>query len=149
MRQHIEKVVVNVANGKIKNTKKFYEDFISVFGQKPLFIKMRKKGISFKIKAGMIIGGMCTLRKDRASNFINILKWLVIPNIKAFKGFKKTCINGNTINIGITDISNAMHLTSSPIESFTGFNVSIITRSSNTGQTLKLFTEEFELPLLN
>jgi len=148
MKQFINKAVVNIANGKLKDTKKFLLDFISYFGQKPLFVKMKKKGMTFKIKPGMIIGGMCTLRKNNAENFIQILRWLVIPNIRGFKGFKSTCINKNTINLGIKDINNAIHISSTPIDSFTGFNISIVTTAKDEEETKDIFVNKLGLPLV-
>ena len=107
----IEKIVLNsgvsqaITNQKyLENTEKLIQHIGQ--GQKPTRTQAKKSIVSFKLREGMPIGCMLTLRKKRAWNFLFNLINLSLPQIKNFRGLpSKSFDRQGSYNLGINDLN--------------------------------------------
>ena len=94
----LEKVVVNMGLGSaVQNVKiidSAVEELTAITGQKVVVTKARKSIASFKLREGMPIGCMVTLRQDRMYEFIERLISVVLPRIRDFKGISGKAFDG-------------------------------------------------------
>lgn len=127
----VRSIHVNCYVGKISNLNQYFKEFRTIFNQQPYVIKSRKKSASFKLRAGIKCGLKATIRGKNLANFITILRFLILPSIRNFKGFKPSIANGRFINLGIRNIEGSPHLISSNITHIKGFNLTIETTSDH------------------
>jgi large subunit ribosomal protein L5 len=94
----LEKVVVNMGLGSaVQNVKiidSAVEELTAIAGQKVVVTKARKSIASFKLREGMPIGCMVTLRQDRMYEFLERLISVVLPRIRDFKGISGKAFDG-------------------------------------------------------
>ncbi len=94
----LEKVVVNMGLGSaVQNVKiidSAVEELTAIAGQKVVVTKARKSIASFKLREGMPIGCMVTLRRDRMYEFLERLISVVLPRIRDFKGISGKAFDG-------------------------------------------------------
>lgn len=139
----LEKIVVNVGVGDaIQNVKLLdsaVSDLASITGQKPA-IKRAKKAISnFKLKAGMPIGCMVTLRKNHMYEFFDRLVNIAIPRVRDFRGTSPTSFDGRgNYNLGVEEQIIFPEIDYDKVEKIRGMNITICT-------TAKTDEEGFEL----
>ncbi len=94
----IEKIVVNmgigeaIANAKVLDTA--VEELKSVTGQKPVVTKAKKSIAAFKLRQGMNIGTMVTLRGDRMYEFLDRLISVALPRVRDFRGISGKAFDG-------------------------------------------------------
>jgi large subunit ribosomal protein L5 len=139
----LDKIVVNVGAGDaIQNAKLLdsaMSDLASITGQKPA-VKRAKKAISnFKLKAGMPIGCMVTLRKNRMYEFFDRLVNITIPRIRDFRGTSPTSFDGRgNYNLGVEEQIIFPEIDYDKVEKIRGMNITVCT-------TAKTDEEGFEL----
>ena len=104
----IEKVVVNmgmgeaIANSKILDTAT--DELRSITGQKPVITKAKKSIASFKLRQGMPIGVVVTLRGDRMYEFLDRLMSVALPRVRDFRGVSPKAFDGRgNYTIGIRE----------------------------------------------
>jgi large subunit ribosomal protein L5 len=94
----IEKVVVNMGLGEaVQNPKSLdvaVRDLTSIVGQKVVITRAKKSIATFKLRAGMPIGAMCTLRGARMHEFMDRLFTLALPRIRDFRGVSDRAFDG-------------------------------------------------------
>lgn len=94
----LEKIVINSGVGETtQNIKAIqYAEYAitRISGQKPLITKSKKSIASFKLRQGLPIGCMVTLRKDRMYNFLDRLVSVALPRVRDFKGIPKKGFDG-------------------------------------------------------
>ena len=128
----LEKIVVNVGVGDaIQNVKLLdsaVSDLASITGQKPA-IKRAKKAISnFKLKAGMPIGCMVTLRKNHMYEFFDRLVNVAIPRVRDFRGTSPTSFDGRgNYNLGVEEQIIFPEIDYDKVEKIRGMNITICT----------------------
>lgn len=139
----IEKITINMGlglNGQNKIfLKKAIEEISIITCQYPLIIKSKKSISNFKIRKGMLIGLLVTLRKDKMYTFLEKLIKLVFPRTRDFQGLNITNFDkqGN-YNFGLNEQLLFPEFDDILIESKRGFDISIITTAKN-------YTESFFL----
>lgn len=108
----IEKIVINIGLGKIRNQANFEEKILPEImkelamatGQKPAMRGAKKSVAGFKIRAGDIVGLQTTLRGKKMRDFFIRLIDIVLPRVKDFKGLDLKQIDGNgNLNIGLRE----------------------------------------------
>lgn len=104
----IEKIVVNVGFGRIVKESKVVEriekDLAKITGQKPSLRKAKKSIAGFKIRQGVGIGMMVTLRGRRLYDFIDRLISVALPRSRDFHGIDaKSFDQGGSLNIGVRE----------------------------------------------
>lgn len=140
----ITKVVVNAGLGNIlKDSKddfeKIMEDMTSILGQKPVVTKAKKAIAGFKIREGMPVGLMATLRGERMYEFLDRLITIALPQVRDFRGLNKKGFdrNGN-FNIGIREHIIFSEVNRDVIKNIIGFEVNVATTAETDDQACML-----------
>ncbi len=149
----LEKIVVNAGLGNIlKNSsddlKNITEDFENIVGQKPVITKAKKAISSFKIREGMPVGMMVTLRGDRMYEFLDRLANVVLPQVRDFRGLKKTAFDGKgNYSIGIREHIVFPEVTRDNIRTIFGMEVNIATSAKTDEEAYELL-KRMGLPIV-
>ena len=128
----IEKVSINVGTGKALSDAKIFEEIVNdlslITGQKPVKQKAKKSISSFKIREGMIVGVMVTLRGQRMYEFIDRLVSIVLPRVRDFRGLEKKSFDGKgNFNIGVKEHIVFPEINQENVRNIFGLEVSITT----------------------
>jgi len=150
----ITKVVVNVGLGNIlKNSsedmKNIQEDFENIVGQKAVITKAKKAISSFKLREGMPVGMMVTLRGERMYEFLDRLANVVLPQVRDFRGLKKTAFDGRgNYSIGIKEHIVFPEVTRDNIKTIFGMEVNIATSAKSDAEAY-LLLKKVGLPIVD
>ena len=94
----LDKIVINIGLGDIKENPKELENAISeltqITGQKPITTKSKKAIAAFKLRAGVPIGCKVTLRKGKMYDFANKLFNVALPRVRDFRGVPSNSFDG-------------------------------------------------------
>ncbi len=139
----IEKVVVNmgmgeaIANSKILDTA--VEELRSVTGQKPVVTKAKKSIAAFKLRQGMNIGTMVTLRGDRMYEFLDRLISVALPRVRDFRGISAKAFDGRgNYTLGIREQLIFPEIDFNKVDKTRGMNISIVTTAKTDEQARAL-----------
>ncbi len=128
----IEKIVVNmgmgeaIANAKILDTAA--DELRAITGQKPVITKAKKSIASFKLRQGMSIGVMVTLRGDRMYEFLDRLVSVALPRVRDFRGVSPKAFDGRgNYTIGVREQLIFPEIDFNQVEKLRGMNISIVT----------------------
>jgi large subunit ribosomal protein L5 len=92
------KVTINMGLGEAKDSSKIVESALKelelITGQKPVSTRAKKSISNFKLRAGMPIGAMITLRADKMYVFVDKLFNIVLPRVRDFRGLKENSFDG-------------------------------------------------------
>ena len=132
----LEKIVINmglgeaVANSKIVDTAA--AELTSIAGQKPVVTKAKKSIASFKLRAGMPIGSMVTLRGDRMYEFLDRLVSVALPRVRDFRGVSPKSFDGRgNYTLGIREQLIFPEIDFNKVDKTRGMNISIVTTARN------------------
>ena len=128
----IKKVILNMGLGEaiynIKVLDKGAEELALIGGQKPVIRKAKKSIAGFKLREGMPIGCMVTLRRDRMYDFLDKLFNIALPRVKDFRGLSEKIFDGRAnCSIGIKEQIIFPEIAYDKIEKIKGLNVTIVT----------------------
>jgi large subunit ribosomal protein L5 len=128
----LDKIVINTGVGDaIQNIKLLdaaVQDLALIAGQKAMIRKAKKAISNFKLKAGMPIGCMVTLRKNRMYEFMDRLVNVAIPRIRDFRGTPPDSFDGRgNYTLGIKEQIIFPEIDYDKVEKIRGMNISIIT----------------------
>ncbi|HEX9004031.1 MAG TPA: 50S ribosomal protein L5 [Blastocatellia bacterium] len=128
----LEKIVINVGLGEaIANAKALdaaVGDLMIIAGQKPVVTKAKKSIAAFKLREGMSIGAMVTLRGDRMYEFLDRLVSLALPRVRDFRGVSPKAFDGRgNYTIGLKDQLIFPEIDFGKIDKARGMNVCIVT----------------------
>jgi large subunit ribosomal protein L5 len=149
----LTKVVVNVGLGNIlrnngEDLKNIQEDFENIVGQKAVITKAKKAISSFKLREGMPVGMMVTLRGERAYEFLDRLANVVLPQVRDFRGLKKTAFDGKgNYSIGIREHIVFPEVTRDNIKTIFGMEVNIATTAQSDAESY-LLLKKLGLPIV-
>ncbi len=139
----IEKVVVNmgvgeaISNAKILDTA--VEELRSITGQKPVVTKAKKSIASFKLRQGMNIGTMVTLRGERMYEFLDRLISVALPRVRDFRGISGKAFDGRgNYTLGIREQLIFPEIDFNKVDKTRGMNISIITTAQTDEQSRAL-----------
>jgi large subunit ribosomal protein L5 len=139
----VEKVVLNISLGEAIQNARALEaasaDLATVTGQLPVITKARKSIANFKLRQGMSIGAMVTLRDKRMYDFLDRLINAVIPRIRDFQGVSRDSFDGHgNYSLGIKEQIIFPEIDYDKIDKVRGLQVSIVTtaRSDEEGRRL-------------
>lgn len=132
----LEKIVINMGLGEaISNPKVLdiaVEELKAITGQKPVITKAKKSIASFKLRQGMRIGAMVTLRGDRMYEFLDRLISIALPRVRDFKGLSPKSFDGRgNYTLGIREQIIFPEVDFNKVDRIRGMNVSIVTTASN------------------
>lgn len=128
----LEKVVINMGLGEaIQNIKildSAAEELAAISGQKAVITKAKKSIASFKLRQGMPIGCMVTLRKDRMYEFLDRLMNISLPRVRDFKGISAKGFDGRgNYSLGIKEQLIFPEINYDKVDKIKGLNISIVT----------------------
>ncbi len=132
----LEKIVVNMGLGEaIQNIKildSASEEIALITGQKPVITKAKKSIASFKLRQGMPIGCMVTLRKARMYEFLDRLLNVALPRVRDFKGLSpKACDGRGNYTLGIKEQLIFPEISYEKVDKVKGLNITIVTSAKN------------------
>jgi large subunit ribosomal protein L5 len=128
----VEKITVNIGLGEaIQNIKVLdsaANDISIITGQKPVITKAKKSIASFKLRAGMPIGCMVTLRRERMYEFLQKLVTIVLPRVRDFKGVSSKSFDGRgNYTLGLREQIIFPEIEYDKIDKSRGMNITITT----------------------
>ncbi len=146
----IVKVTVNRGLGEASQNAKALEASLSeialITGQKPVVTRARKAIAGFKIRQGMPVGMMVTLRSDRMYAFLNRLINLALPRIRDFRGVSPKSFDGRgNYTLGIREQLIFPEVEYDSIDQIRGMDISIIT-TANTDEEGRALLKELGMP---
>ena len=132
----VEKVVVNMGLGMaIQNAKLLdiaAEELSAITGQKPIITKARRAIASFKLRAGMPIGVMVTLRGERMYEFLDRFINICLPRVRDFRGVSPNSFDGRgNYTIGIKDQLIFPEIDLAKTEQIHGMNITIVVKAQS------------------
>ena len=139
----LEKIVINmglgeaIANAKIVDTAA--DELRAVTGQKPVTTRAKKSIASFKLRQGMPIGSMVTLRGDRMYEFFDRLVSIALPRVRDFRGVSPRAFDGRgNYTLGVRDQLIFPEIDFNKVEKTRGMNISIVTTARDDEQARAL-----------
>ncbi len=146
----ISKIVLNMGVGEAKDDAKLLdkavEDLTSISGQKAVKTKAKKAIAGFKIRAGMPLGAMVTLRNKIMYEFLDRLINIAIPRIRDFRGLKSNSFDGKgNYTLGIKEHIIFPEINFDKIDKVRGLDITICTSAKNNNEALELL-KSFNMP---
>ena len=139
----IEKVIVNMGLGEASANTKILdvaaEELRSITGQKPVVTKAKKSIAAFKLRQGMAIGTMVTLRGDRMYEFLDRLISVALPRVRDFRGISGKAFDGRgNYTLGVREQLIFPEIDFNKVDKTRGMNVSIVTTAKTDDQARSL-----------
>ncbi|MBI5694910.1 MAG: 50S ribosomal protein L5 [Nitrospirae bacterium] len=146
----ILKVVVNVGLGEaIQNPKLMdgvVKELTEMTGQKPVVKKARKSIAAFKLREGMAVGAMVTLRQDKMWEFLDRLVNVALPRIRDFKGVSPKAFDGRgNYSLGLKEQFIFPEIDYDKVEMVHGLDIAIVT-SAKTDEEGKSLLRQIGMP---
>ena len=139
----LEQIVLNMGLGEaIQNIKVLdaaMEELALIAGQRPVVTRARKSIATFKLREGMPIGCMVTLRKGRMYDFFDKLVNVALPRVRDFRGLSDKALDGRgNFTVGIKEHIIFPEIDYDKIDKIKGLNITIVTtaRSDEEGKAL-------------
>jgi large subunit ribosomal protein L5 len=142
----IEKIVISSALGLNAQNRTYLqkatEEIRIITGQQPILTKAKKSVAGFKIREGMPLGLVVTLRREKMYAFLEKFIKLVLPRIRDFRGLNPNQFDkdGN-YNLGIEDQLSFPEIEYDNVEKKRGFNIVIVTTATNSDEAFFLLKE--------
>lgn len=142
----IEKVVLNMGMGEaIANSKILdaaVDELGQITGQKPVVTRAKKSIASFKLREGMPIGAMVTLRGEKMYEFLDRLINVALPRVRDFRGVPTRAFDGRgNYTLGIRDHLIFPEIDLTKVDKAKGMNITIVTTAKNDEQARFLLRE--------
>jgi large subunit ribosomal protein L5 len=146
----LEKIVVNLGLGEAIQNIKLLEsasaELAAITGQKPVVTRAKKSIAAFKLREGMPIGCMVTLRRDRMYYFFDKLVNVVLPRVRDFRGVSERAFDGRgNYTLGIREQIIFPEIDYDKIDKVKGMNITIVT-SAPTDEEGKFLLNLLGLP---
>ena len=139
----LEKIVVNIGVGEaIANNRALdaaVNDLTQIVGQKPVVTRAKKSIAAFRLRAGMPIGAMVTLRGDRMYEFLDRLMNTALPRVRDFRGISPKSFDGRgNYTLGLNEQLIFPEIEYDKVDKTRGLEVSIVTtaRTDEEGRRL-------------
>jgi large subunit ribosomal protein L5 len=141
----LKKIVLNMGLGEaIQNIKiidSAVEELTMIAGQRPVITRARKSIAAFKLREGMPIGCMVTLRRGRMYDFFNKLVNIALPRVRDFRGISPKAFDGaGNYSLGIKEQIIFPEIDYDKIDKIKGMNISIITSAPSDEEGRELLT---------
>lgn len=139
----LDKVVINVRVGDATSDPrlldKAVEELTVIAGQRPLVARARKSIAAFKLRRGMPISGVVTLRGDRMYEFVDKLFSVALPRIKDFKGISERSFDGRgNLNIGVKEQLIFPEIEYDRVEKIRGMDITLVTTAKSDEEAKEL-----------
>lgn len=149
----VTKITLNMGVGEgvadKKNIEMAVTDLTKIAGQKPVVTKARKAIANFKIRQGVAIGCMVTLRGTRMYEFLDRLVTVAFPRVRDFRGVSGRAFDGRgNYNVGLKEQIIFPEIEYDKIDKLRGMNISITT-TAKTDEEAKALLAAFRFPFRN
>ena len=139
----IEKVVVNMGLGEATANAKLIDtgadELARITGQKPVTRRAKKSIAAFKVRKGMPIASMVTLRGERMWEFLDRLTAIALPRVRDFKGVSPKGFDGRgNYTLGLRDQLLFPEIDYMKVDKARGMNVSVVTTAKTDEEARKL-----------
>jgi large subunit ribosomal protein L5 len=146
----LEKIVLNMGLGEATQNVKIMDplvaDLASVAGQKPVTTRAKKSIAAFKVREGMPIGAMVTLRGDIMYEFLDRLISVALPRVRDFRGVSTKSFDGRgNYTLGMRDQLIFPEVDYARVDKLKGMNVTIVTTAKDDNQARALL-RQFGIP---
>ncbi len=146
----LEKIVINMGLGEATQNVKLMDplvaDLASVAGQKPVTTRAKKSIAAFKVREGMPIGAMVTLRGDIMYEFLDRLISVALPRVRDFRGVSTKSFDGRgNYTLGMRDQLIFPEVDYARVEKLKGMNVTIVTTAKDDNSARALL-RQFGIP---
>ena len=131
----LRKIVISTGIGSDKERDAFTEakkHIGAITGQEPVITKARKNVSNFKLRVGMPVGVMVTLRGSRMYEFLDRFVHNAMPRVRDFRGVPKKGFDGvGNYNLGVPDISVFTEVDTDKLKYPLGINITMVTSAGN------------------
>ena len=139
----IKKVVVNMGLGEATGNAKIVDtgadEIARITGQKPVVTRAKKSIAQFKVRKGMPIGAMVTLRGDRMWEFLDRLISIALPRVRDFRGVSPKGFDGRgNYTLGLKDQLLFPEIDYMKVDKARGMNISVVTTAKTDEESRKL-----------
>ena len=139
----VQKVVVNMGLGEATQNAKIVDtgvdEIAKITGQKPVTTRAKKSIAQFKVRQGMPIGAMVTLRGERMWEFIDRLVSVALPRVRDFRGVSPKGFDGRgNYTLGLKDQLIFLEIDYLKVDKSRGMNVSVVTTAKTDEEARKL-----------
>jgi large subunit ribosomal protein L5 len=139
----IEKIVVNMGLGEATQNAKIVDtgadEVARVTGQKPVVTRAKKSIAQFKVRKGMPIGAMVTLRGERMWDFLDRLISVALPRVRDFRGVSARGFDGRgNYTLGLKDQLLFPEIDYMKVDKARGMNISVVTTAKSDEESRKL-----------
>ena len=149
----LEKIVLNMGLGEaIQNIKLLdsaVEELKVISGQKPVITRSKRSIAAFKLREGMPIGCMVTVRREKMYDFFSKLVNIALPRVRDFRGISGKAFDGRgNYSLGIKEQLIFPEIDYDKIDKIKGLNITIVT-SAKTDEEGKLLLKLMGMPFRN
>jgi large subunit ribosomal protein L5 len=149
----LEKIVLNMGLGEaIQNIKLLdsaVEELKVISGQKPVITRAKRSIAAFKLREGMPIGCMVTVRREKMYDFFSKLVNIALPRVRDFRGISGKAFDGRgNYSLGIKEQLIFPEIDYDKIDKIKGLNITIVT-SAETDEEGKLLLKLMGMPFRN
>jgi large subunit ribosomal protein L5 len=142
----VDKVCINIGLGEATGNAKLMDAAVNelgaITGQKPVVTKAKKSIAAFKLREGMAIGTMVTLRGDRMYEFLDRLMNVALPRVRDFRGVSPKSFDGRgNYTLGIRDQLIFPEIDYSKVDKTKGMNVCITTTARTDAEGMALLKQ--------
>jgi large subunit ribosomal protein L5 len=139
----IQKVVVNMGLGEATQNAKIADtgadEIARITGQKPVVTRSKKSIAQFKLRKGMPIGAMVTLRGERMWEFLDRLMSVALPRVRDFRGVSPRGFDGRgNFTLGLKDQLLFPEIDYMKVDKARGMNISVVTTAKTDEESRKL-----------
>ena len=146
----IQKIVLNMGLGEAISNQKIIDVAVNelsvITGQKPVVTKAKKSIAQFKLREGMSIGTMVTLRGERMYEFLDRFISITLPRVRDFRGISPKAFDGRgNYTVGLRDQLIFPEVDFGKVDKARGMNVCIVTTAENDEEARSLL-RHFGMP---
>jgi large subunit ribosomal protein L5 len=146
----LEKIVINMGLGEATQNVKLLDplvaDLATIAGQKPVTTRAKKSIAAFKVREGMPIGAMVTLRGEVMYEFLDRLISIALPRVRDFRGVSTKSFDGRgNYTLGVRDQLIFPEVDYAKVEKLKGMNITIVTTAGDDNQARALL-RQFGMP---
>ncbi|MCL4793044.1 MAG: 50S ribosomal protein L5 [Bryobacteraceae bacterium] len=139
----LDKITVNIGMGEATQNPKVMDvavnELTAITGQKPVVTKAKKSIAQFKLREGMSIGCMVTLRGERMYEFLDRLMNVALPRVRDFRGVSSKSFDGRgNYTLGVRDQLIFPEIDYNKVDKTRGLNVCITTTANTDAEALAL-----------
>jgi len=132
----LEKIIINMGLGEATQNVKIMDPLVAdlgaITGQKPVITKAKKSIAAFKVREGMPIGAMVTLRGDKMYEFLDRLITIALPRVRDFRGVSSKSFDGRgNYTLGLRDQLIFAEIDYAKVDKIKGMNVTIVTTAAD------------------